>query len=271
MLEHPVDPVFRFGDVFEEEHRAVEIGQPWRAHQRGQHREIAAKQTTARTPRCDRAAERCRPTRFFGCPAQHRRLAGEGQPPQAVPAMLGPRTGRIGRVQRHKARPFGDGQMERRDVAIPDQKLGIAADHGPVEQRQDARRAPATANREDRADVRVGEHPIEVARPRRIVPGEIAGGIGDMLAEPGHQTHPANREQRIRDLALRHRTRWRDQPHRVAQAQTFRLPEAARQRRRGQERAGRKCRQSGQRGAARGHVRLAGPKAWGSRSDSFTR
>ena len=39
-----------------------------------------------------------------------------------------------------------------------------------------------------------------------------------MLTQPGHQTHPAHGEQRIRDLALGHRAGRGDEADRVAQA-----------------------------------------------------
>ena len=105
-------------------------------------------------------------------------------------------------MQRHEPRPLRDRQVQRGEVAETDQELGIAADRFPVEQRQDPRRAPAAPYCEDRAYLRIGEHRVEIARPRGIVPCKIAGGVGDMLAEPGHQAHPADREQRIRDLSL---------------------------------------------------------------------
>ena len=51
---HPIDAVDVLADVFEEQDRAVPIGQIHRAHDCGEHREVAAKYAAARHAGCDR-------------------------------------------------------------------------------------------------------------------------------------------------------------------------------------------------------------------------
>ena len=115
---------------------------------------------------------------------------------------------------------YADPEVQRGHVAEADQQLRVRPDRPPVEQRQDARAAPAAAHREHRAHLGIGIHRVEVARALLVGPGQVAVPRGDVAAELRHQPHAADR--------VRHRFDIRrpvaesgglDQPDRVADPQ----------------------------------------------------
>ena len=67
-----------------------------------------------------------------------------------------------------------DRQMQRGDVAVADKRLGVAAQQIEVDPVQQARRAVATAQTDDRVNFRVGERGMQVIEANVIAAGQVA-------------------------------------------------------------------------------------------------
>ena len=271
LLKHAVDPVGFFVDVFEKQDRPVEVRQPAGTHHGRKDGEIAAEQPAPRDPGDERAGG---PTRgILGRrAAEHGRRARKGDPPQALPACAVPPARRIGAMERRKPSARGNRHVQRRRVAIPDQQFRIGANGRPVEQRQDPRPAPAATHREDRAHLRVGEHRIEIRGTVGVGPGQIAMLVAHMAGEFGNQPHagdPVNGP--VEFCGQCDRASRGDQADRISRPQPGRHGAGSRRQSRWHQCRSREPAEQAERAAPSDHVRLAGPKACGSRADSFTR
>ena len=93
-------------------------------------------------------------------------------------------------MDRGKSGPGRKGEMQRGDVAEPDQQLGIGADDLPVEKGEDTRAAPAAAHGKDGTHLGIGEHRVEVGGALPVGAREITVAHPDMGTQPGDQPHP---------------------------------------------------------------------------------
>ena len=169
--QHPVDPVLRLVRILDEQDRALEARQERRADQGRKHGEVAAEQRSQARP--DRKVRM--PLRWArrssmpgGCArsASRRRRRGGGSCPRTA-------------VPRRWRRPGRgcSGQSVRAASAIcsavmslnPTSSFGLARISSQFRCGRIGR-SPSRRGREDRLDLAIGEHRIEIAGPLLVVP-----------------------------------------------------------------------------------------------------
>ena len=104
-----------------------------------------------------------------------------------VGGLGGPDTHRPVRVEADRVRPGRDRQVQRGDIRVAAERLGVGRDDLAVQVADQPRAAVAALEADDAADVRVGEEGVEVGRPVFIAPGEVAMAIVDVFAETDGQ------------------------------------------------------------------------------------
>ena len=77
--------------------------------------------------------------------------------------------------------------MERSDVAVADEDLGIGADGPVVQEREESGSAVAAADADYGLDLAVGEHPHQVTRAVAVAAGEEAPALADVRSELGFE------------------------------------------------------------------------------------
>ncbi|MNP20658.1 hypothetical protein D3C76_1132390 [compost metagenome] len=77
-------------------------------------------------------------------------------------------------MERHKARVPADRQMQRGDVAVTDEWLGIVAQQLEIDALQQPGRAVTTAQTNDRIDLVVGERRMQVVESHLISARQVA-------------------------------------------------------------------------------------------------
>src|SRR5690606_2698781 len=184
--EHPVDPVRRFRDVLEEEDRAVEVRQVGRAGQRTEHGEVAAEQAAARLAAAQGhgavAARHQLVVVGIAAVGVVHQLAVEEHAPELVGVEPAPAAGADRTVEGDQASAGLDRAMQRGDVGVAEQRLGVGADRVIVEQRQQARGTGAAPGADDGRHRRIGERGVEVAGARRVVARQVAAAVGVVRA-----------------------------------------------------------------------------------------
>ena len=84
----------------------------------------------------------------------------------------------------HQPGLAGDGEQQRRHVAVATKHLRIGADHVVVEVRQDARAAPAAGRCHDGVHLVIGEHGRHVVGAVAVGPGEVLDAALELAKEP---------------------------------------------------------------------------------------
>ena len=76
-----------------------------------------------------------------------------------------------------------DRRVQRGDVAVAEQDLGVATNQVIVEARDDAGAAPAAADADNAADVAIREHRVDISGAVLVAAGEVAVAIEHMRAD----------------------------------------------------------------------------------------
>ena len=178
--QHPVDAVVRLLDVLQEQDRAAQVGEVGRAAEVRHQAEVAAQQAPARFARHQGGHPVLPVHPALGSlegrgPAEaHRRLAGPQHALELAQRIR--REGAEGHrpVEGDEAGVAVDRHVERGDVAVADQRLGLALHEGVVERGQDPRGPVAAPYAPDRVHPVVGEHAVEVVGTGGVGAGQVA-------------------------------------------------------------------------------------------------
>ena len=87
------------------------------------------------------------------------------------------------RVEADHVAPALLGEMERRDVAVAAEDLRVRRERRLVEERDQARRAVAALEADDRADLGVAEQGMEIGRPVLVAAGHVAVAVVDVVRQ----------------------------------------------------------------------------------------
>ena len=183
-------------DVLKEKQRPIEPGQVRRPEEGGEQRHVSADQDPfggAGDERLDRGT-----ARRVG---QRAERGGARDRPQEVGQVVSVGLGHgVGHrpVKRHDPRAVVKGQVERRDVAVADEHLGVAADEIVVQRGQHPHRPVPPADAHHGVHVGVREHRPEVGRPPGVRPREITSGLQGVRGDDGPE--PFLRKPRARLL-----------------------------------------------------------------------
>ncbi len=140
---------------------------------------------------------------------------------------------RDGPVERHETRELSERQMQRRDVRVAHEDLGIAADQAVVDPVEQTLGAVAAAQAEDRGDLRIGEHRVQVRQTLLLRAREVPAPRADVRAELRLQAESREARRDVLDPPeVEHVGGRRDEADRVAGLQRPR-PDHRRGRRRG--------------------------------------
>ena len=96
-------------------------------------------------------------------------------------------------MEGHQTGPGLDRAMQRGDVGIAEQDLGIALDRRVVQQRQQARGTGPAAGADDGLHRAVGEHRVEVAGAVGVATGQVAAAVAVVRTGLHHEAQRLHR------------------------------------------------------------------------------
>jgi hypothetical protein len=173
-------PVGLLADVLEVENRAGEVGRVGRADEAQEAGHVAAEQAAPRASGHFAADG-------VACAGFAREEAGFADGIDEGAAQRGFVAGleglvRVGAVVGDESRLHEQRVVQRGDVAVAEERLGVGADGGVIEQRQEAAGAVAAAQGEDGFHFRVGEESVQIGRAFGVAAGEVAGATAEVCA-----------------------------------------------------------------------------------------
>ncbi len=165
LLQHAIHAIDRLADVLEHQNRTVQRRGEWGTDQRGDERQVAPDECTARAPWPDDARGGCAAAGF---------LLRHGRAVQRRTAVGREHGARGGRMEAGKVGAAQQGEMDRCHVGVAEDGFRMALEGVVVEIRKQAHRAIATAEAPDSVNFIVAECAIEVVQARRVGSGEVA-------------------------------------------------------------------------------------------------